>query len=126
MRKTPFGKYKQQRENSERRGISFELTFAQWWLIWYRSGKYHLRGRRLGQYCMARKGDRGPYAVGNVEIKKNEENRSEFVFTAEHRKKMSLAGKGRVCSYETRLKRSLSLMCNSNHGPRDPKTGRFV
>ena len=49
--------------------VPFLLTFAQWWYIWRRSGKWEQRGTLPHQYCMARKGpDIGPYAMGNVKI----------------------------------------------------------
>jgi hypothetical protein len=61
-------KFTTSRLNAERRGIAFELTFEQWFDIWTKSGHYSERGRKRGQYVMARFGDEGPYAVGNVEI----------------------------------------------------------
>ena len=40
--------------------------------------KFHLRGCRVGQYVMARKGpDIGPYSPDNVEIKTCTENNKE-------------------------------------------------
>jgi hypothetical protein len=61
-------KYSSQRNMALDRGIGWELTFADWWHIWETSGHYAQRGRRRGEYVMARIGDTGPYAVGNVEI----------------------------------------------------------
>ena len=49
------------------RGIGWELTLMQWWAIWRDSGHWHERGAGRG-YQMCRKGDEGPYAVGNVYI----------------------------------------------------------
>ncbi len=66
--------YRQHKRNSALRGIGFDLTFEQWWAIWQQSGQYPNRGRRLGQYVMARKWDSGPYAVDNVEIQQCSEN----------------------------------------------------
>jgi hypothetical protein len=60
--------YRQQRGNAKLRGVAFELTAEEWWKIWQDSGKFEQRGQRSHQYCMARFGDVGPYAVGNVEI----------------------------------------------------------
>ncbi len=59
------------------RGIEFLLTFDEWWDIWLKSRHWDERGRIKGQYCMARKADRGPYVVGNVLIKRVEENIAE-------------------------------------------------
>ena len=67
-----------QRQNAKRRGVPFNLTFEQWWALWNDSGKWTRRGRCLGQYCMARKGDRGPYAIGNVFIVTVSRNGSEI------------------------------------------------
>jgi hypothetical protein len=62
----PLRAFGSQRRNAAKRGIPFELTFAQWWQIWQDSGKWAQRGRT--GYVMCRKGDVGPYAVGNVFI----------------------------------------------------------
>jgi hypothetical protein len=60
--------FNQQKSNAKRRGIAWQLTFEQWSQIWLDSGKWELRGRNSGQYCMSRYGDLGPYAVDNVRI----------------------------------------------------------
>lgn len=66
---SPAGKFKIHKTNAKRRGIPFLLTFTQWWRIWQRSGKWDQRGNgKPDDYVMGRKGDTGPYAVGNVEI----------------------------------------------------------
>jgi hypothetical protein len=68
---------------AKRRDIKFKFTFEEWVTWW----KYNLgpewaqkRGRRPDQYCMARIGDIGPYAVWNVKCITNEENRREAGF----------------------------------------------
>ena len=48
------------------RGIPFLMTFEQWLQIWESSDHLHERGRRRGQYVMARYGDRGAYEVGRI------------------------------------------------------------
>lgn len=63
--------------NARNAGIDFQLTFKQWWAIWCFSGHWHERGRHRGQYVMARTGDIGPYAVGNVKIILHEINSAE-------------------------------------------------
>lgn len=60
--------YIDQKFNSRKRRIGFHFSFAEWWEVWQRSGHWHERGCRRGQYVMARKLDRGPYERGNVEI----------------------------------------------------------
>lgn len=65
-RKTAKGLYVQQKTNAKKRGIPFLLTFEQWLAIW--GDKLPLRGRGRGKLVMARIGDRGPYAPGNVKI----------------------------------------------------------
>lgn len=65
----PYRAFWQQRRNATLlRGISWELTFDQWWSLWSESGHWPERGSGDGKYCMCRKGDIGPYAVGNVFI----------------------------------------------------------
>lgn len=59
--------YLQQQKHAGNRGIDFLMTFPEWWSIWQESGRWNERGRGNG-YVMARKGDIGPYAVGNVFI----------------------------------------------------------
>lgn len=66
-----------QRARAQKRGIEFLLTFEEWLKIWMDSGHIHERGKFKHQYCMARNGDCGPYAVGNVSIMTMEKNQSE-------------------------------------------------
>ena len=63
----PFRKFVEQRRNASRRGIVWNITFAQWWRIWQESGHWEERGRGKG-YCMARWADDGPYSAENVYI----------------------------------------------------------
>lgn len=72
-----FDCYKGHKRRAARAGIGFELSFQQGFQIWTASGHLHERGSRGGQYVMARTGDVGPYAVGNVRICTVEENMSE-------------------------------------------------
>lgn len=50
------------------RGISWEITFPEWVQVWKESGKIDERGLWANGYCMARKGDVGPYSIDNVYI----------------------------------------------------------
>ena len=74
---TPLGKFEHQRQQAKQRGIAWDLTFDEWWAIWQDSGKWELRGPRVGQYVMARRGDAGPYSRSNVFICTSTENRRQ-------------------------------------------------
>jgi hypothetical protein len=71
--------YTDQKNLAKGRGIPFLLSFDEWQKIWNDSGHFSERGKKNGQYCMARFGDKGPYAVGNVEITLVEENNRDAV-----------------------------------------------
>lgn len=60
--------YGEQKRNAKTRGIDFSISLKEWWNIWADSGKWEMRGRGYGKYVMARNGDTGPYAIGNVRI----------------------------------------------------------
>jgi hypothetical protein len=76
--RTPKGKYIRHKANAKRRGVPFELTFAQWWRIWKRSGKWNQRGNgKAEEYVMCRVGDQGAYADGNVYIGTHAANTAE-------------------------------------------------
>lgn len=67
--KSPKGKYAYQKYKAKKRGIEFLLTFEQWLDIWLKSGHMDERGTLHNKhYVMSRHKDKGPYAVGNVEI----------------------------------------------------------
>jgi hypothetical protein len=90
--------------------IAWLFTFDEWIDLWLKSGKWHQRGCRRGQYVMARFGDIGPYAPWNVEIKTVGENNSEGhkgrspwnkgrslpPISEETRKKLREANKGQI------------------------------
>jgi hypothetical protein len=70
--------FREQRRNANDRGIPWEFSNTwEWWCVWRDSGKWAERGRKSGQYVMARLGDVGPYSPGNVEIKTCNENCQE-------------------------------------------------
>jgi hypothetical protein len=73
---TPLGKFEQQRRQAKQRGIEWLLSFDEWFKVWQDSGMWLLRGKRAGQYVMARKGDVGPYSTANVYICLASENHS--------------------------------------------------
>lgn len=73
---TPLRAFINQKNNAKQRGISWELTFWQWWTIWQESGKWAERGRAKDAYVMSRFRDAGAYAVGNIYIGTLAENSS--------------------------------------------------
>lgn len=81
---TPRGKWAAQKAHAKKRGHDFLLTFEDWWKIWEESGKYHLRGKNVGQYCMARKNDQGAYIVGNIDIVEVHTNLGEQLISGKH------------------------------------------
>lgn len=83
--------------NSQRRGIEFNLSYEEWLTIWLYSGKLHLRGKHPGQFCMGRKGDKGAYEVGNVEIIGIEQNTHD-----------GHIGKKKTISHRRKLKKHLA------------------
>lgn len=100
-----YDKFKNHRNGSlSERKIEFLLTFDEWLLIWIDSGHLHERGRKRGQYVMARNDDIGPYAIGNIRIVTNGTNNTEAhkgkKHTEEHKQKMSIALKGKKISEE--------------------------
>jgi len=74
---TPLRAYGHQRYAAlNKRGIEWQLSLMEWWGIWQASGRWAERGVGRG-YMMCRKGDVGPYAVGNVYIGPGQVNLSE-------------------------------------------------
>lgn len=56
--------YHAQKANAKKRGIGWELTFAQWVEWW--GEDIHKRGNGHDNLQMQRIGDSGPYALGNI------------------------------------------------------------
>jgi hypothetical protein len=97
--------------SAEYRGIPFLLTFLEWISIWEESGHFSERGCGKGRYCMARYGDIGPYAIGNVKIitqQQNSRDRKGYKHSLKARIKMSSSHKGKTHSFESRLKIGLA------------------
>ena len=62
------------------RGIEFHFAFEEWVAWWEASlgpGWLALRGKKLGQYVMARNNDIGPYAPWNVKCITHSQNSRE-------------------------------------------------
>lgn len=66
--------YQGQRQSARQRGIGWEITTRQWLEVWNESGKLRLRGCERGKFVMSRRGDEGPYAIGNVFIQTHSDN----------------------------------------------------
>lgn len=75
--RNPARSYLQHKRNAGVRNIPWEMTFGDWMRIWQESGKWLLRGRGKGHYCMSRKGDAGAYSPDNVHVVTNDENIAE-------------------------------------------------
>jgi hypothetical protein len=73
----PLVAYHRQKGMAHRRNIEWLFTFASWWNFWQASGKWELRGKTLGHYVMARRGDVGPYSPENCRIVTCSENGRE-------------------------------------------------
>lgn len=69
------------KSSAKQRGIDFLFTFEQWEAWWIKNlGDDWLekRGSTKNKYCMARKGDSGPYSVENVKCKTVSENARNY------------------------------------------------
>lgn len=75
LRQTPKYKYIDQKQASKQRGISWDLTFEEWWGIWQESGHWEERG--VCGYIMGRINDEGSYSIDNVEIITHAQNRGD-------------------------------------------------
>lgn len=77
---TPNQAFHSQKQYARERGIAFCFTYLEW-VTWWEAqlgpNWSTLRGPKPDQFCMARKGDVGPYAPWNIECKTNAENRRE-------------------------------------------------
>jgi hypothetical protein len=70
-------KYASHKGQAKKRNIDWLFTFESWIHMWINSGKWEERGNKGHQYCMARKGDQGPYSPDNVIIKTTNQNKAE-------------------------------------------------
>ena len=127
-------KYRIHRDGARQRGIEFLFTFEEWKAIWLESGRWVQRGGCGGKYVMARFGDKGSYAVGNVKIILFEENRAEQVgenhpswgkiYSPEERARISARQSGekhynwgKNLSRQTKAKKSVSMKQHYQDNP---------
>lgn len=69
--------FRQQVQNSIRRGIPFLFSFEEWWEWWNAEpGRWEQRGVGKRRLAMARHGDNGAYEPGNVLPLTNSQNAS--------------------------------------------------
>lgn len=72
--------YAEQRSNAKARGIPFWFTYEEW-VEWWQTALgpdwKKKRGRKKGQFCMARLGDTGAYEPSNVECISVGQNKTE-------------------------------------------------
>ena len=69
MTNTPKIAFKLHRRGAKARGIGFHFTFEtwiSWWMKHLGPDWFVKRGRKRGQYVMARTRDKGPYSAWNV------------------------------------------------------------
>lgn len=69
--------YSNHLRRAKRKGLSFEFTFEEWcdwWLTHLGPDWAAKRGSKMGQYVMARKGDKGGYTLDNIECILAEQN----------------------------------------------------
>lgn len=106
-------RYFEHKQNANRRGIPFELTFDDWHRIWQDSGKWELRGRGKGSYVMSRIGDEGAYSLGNVYINSQESNALEGSLkprSEEHRSSISKALLGKKKAKEAIVNNAIAQL----------------
>ena len=78
--RTPKMAYNEQKSRAQQRGIPFKFKFEDWVEWWEDNLGYNWfkkRGILPHQYCMARNGDKGPYAAWNVKCITNQQNCKE-------------------------------------------------
>ena len=135
---TPFdtkfwlSRYTDHKNHAARRRIQFLLTFEEWLKLWIDSGRMHERGTHKGGYVMARFGDKGPYAIGNVRIITQVENQAEYIPTPETRAKIgaSKIGNdymlGKTHKEETKQAIRAKLIGNTNGLGNKGSTGKIA
>jgi hypothetical protein len=67
-------KYRYQRHRARQRGISWNLTFDEWYQWWQQTGHWEDRGITSGKYVMSRFGDLGPYSLDNIFCQTRDDN----------------------------------------------------
>ena len=65
-RKSPKGRYIEQKTQAKQRGVEWRLSFEEWYTFWLDSGHWEERGS--GKWMMCRFADTGPYSLENIRI----------------------------------------------------------
>lgn len=117
-----------QRWFANKRNIQWNLSYDDWLDIWQKSGKFHLRGKGKGKYCMARKGDTGPYEIGNIYITSNEQNNLDQSINQKSyfkRKPIKLIDQsGNVISFPSKGQVAKFFGKTNNHMPESLEKGK--
>lgn len=105
--------FREQRVQAANRGIEFHFKFDEWVGWWeFNLGPdwFQKRGRPRGKYCMARMGDKGPYASWNVKCILSEENALE----REQNGTLLFGESHGMCRINTQIARAIFLAEGSN------------
>lgn len=82
MQRRYYRAFAAQRKGAKERGIYFRFEFKAW-VAWWEGELgpdwFSMRGRKRGQYVMARHQDKGIYAWWNVRCATVEENRKDMI-----------------------------------------------
>lgn len=71
---SPVAAFNQGKAYARRSGISWTIGLTEWWSLWEESGKWELRGKHCGDYCMLRIDQGIGYEKGNIRIGSNQEH----------------------------------------------------
>jgi hypothetical protein len=93
---TPARKFSAQKASAKRAAIAFLLTFEEWRDAWMRSGHWNERGKRRGEYVLARIDHRGPFALGNIHIVRAEANLRSRILSDEAKARIGFAAAARA------------------------------
>lgn len=72
--------YSAQKRTAKQRGIEWHFTFEEWWSWWQIDNRWANRGIGRDKFCMARKGDTGPYSPENVYCATHSQNQADVPF----------------------------------------------
>jgi hypothetical protein len=88
-------RYQEQKNAAIQRKLEWQFDFQSWLNVWIQSGKWDLRGKGIGKYCMSRLNDCGPYSPANVFIQSHQQN-SVDAHKGLPNPKVAIANAGRV------------------------------
>lgn len=97
------GKFRQQKNNALARRVPWAITFPQWMQFWIDSGHWDDRARTRDGYVMARRGDTGAYALGNIYITTLAQNVADYQTTLKRRGVLCADGWNRLPERSSRV-----------------------